>query len=84
MTTSTGTSDMTLGGLQATMTTILGGATASLDKTMSGLNDATNIGVTDMTNLQIQMSSYTIAANTVSGVVKDVSDTIKGTVRNIG
>jgi hypothetical protein len=50
---------------------------AGLDKAKQG----TTSGIGDLIDLQYQMSSYTISANTFSSVMKEFSDTMKSVLQ---
>jgi hypothetical protein len=45
--------------------------------------NGSSLDIVGMTKLQIQMSAFTLMGQVISAVVKDVSDTMKSSSRNI-
>jgi hypothetical protein len=55
----------------------------ALSSMLASLPGGSQMSVTDMINLQYQMSVFTITAQTMSAVMKDLSDTMKSIVQKI-
>ena len=55
-----------------------------LENTLNGLGNGSTMSVTDMMNLQFQMSKYSITGSAASAVMKEISDTLKGIVQKVG
>ena len=58
-------------------------AEQQLQRMLTHLGDESPISVADMVALQRQMADYTIAGQTLSAIMKDMSDTFKSVVQKI-
>jgi Type III secretion needle MxiH, YscF, SsaG, EprI, PscF, EscF len=51
---------------------------------MSRIGGGSTMSAADMIKIQYDMSHYTMAAQTLSSIMKDISDTMKAVVQHIG
>ena len=75
---------LTLGETYGKLSTGMSAVEDLLSQTLSNMPSGSQMSVTDMVKLQYQMSVFTITAQTMSAVMKDMSDALKGVVQKIG
>jgi hypothetical protein len=66
--------------VQASMTSVQQALAAELDR----VGQMPPSGVADMVQLQYEMANYTVAGQTLSAIMKDMSDTLKAVTQHIG
>ncbi|MDB5798396.1 MAG: hypothetical protein JWP36_2298 [Paucimonas sp.] len=76
--------NMTLGEIYEKTKLGMSSVEADLSVTLAALPSGSAMSVTDMIQLQYKMSIFTITAQTMSAIMKDLSDTMKSIVQKIG
>ncbi len=66
--------------VQASMTSVQQALAAELDR----VGQMQTLGVADMVQLQYEMADYTVAGQTLSAIMKEMSDTFKAVTQHIG
>lgn len=77
------TTRLTLAEIQSKVSSGMDAVESDLSAMLASLPSGSQMSVTDMINLQYKMSVFTITAQTMSAVMKDLSDTMKSIVSKI-
>lgn len=75
--------DLNLGFLGNFASSTLRTAQTDLAGKISNVQAATSLNLADMIQLQTDLSAFSVLGNLCSAIVKEVSDTMKSSVRNI-
>jgi hypothetical protein len=77
-------SQLTLGGLNTTIGSAMVASESTLGNLLLQISAMTSMGVADMVQVQYAMANYTVAGQTMSAIMKDITDTFKSVVQKIG
>jgi hypothetical protein len=74
---------LTLSEIQGKVSSMMDAVETDLSSMLASMSGGSQMSVTDMINLQYKMSVYTITAQTMSAIMKDITDTMKSIVQKI-
>ncbi|HSY28032.1 MAG TPA: EscF/YscF/HrpA family type III secretion system needle major subunit [Burkholderiaceae bacterium] len=66
------------------VSTAMSNSESQLNLELQAVATMTSMGIADMIQIQYYMANYTIAGQTLSAIMKDMSDTFKSVVQKIG
>jgi hypothetical protein len=73
-----------LASVEGVVVTSMTNSEAALNAELTAVGNMTSLGVADMIQIQYDMANYTVAGQTLSAIMKDMSDTFKSVVQKIG
>lgn len=73
-----------LASVETVVVTSMTNTESVLNSELAAVGTMTSMGVADMIQIQYDMANYTVAGQTLSAIMKDMSDTFKSVVQKIG